>query len=126
MEWVVGDSANNSSEFLPFPEPLDGSSTFALYNDDAAGEDSGNGANPMLHSNSIENNNQPTFIVFDLYFPNPSGSCYDAGPYSEDFKVKVSTDDGASWIVLDSTISTGWYWSSHMYNLEPYVRNSVL
>ena len=124
VEWVVGDSANNSSEFLPFPEPLDGSSSFALYNDDAAGEDSGNGANPMLLSNYIENNDQPTFIVFDLYFPNPSGSCNDAGPYSEDFKVKVSTDDGVSWIVLDSTISTGWYWSSHMYNLEPYVRNS--
>ena len=123
-EWIVGDSASNSSEFLPFPEPLDGSSYFALYNDDVAGEDPANAASPMLFSNSIENDDQPSLFVFDLYFPNPSGSCRDGGPYSEDFKVKVSTDDGVSWIVLDSTISTGWYWSSHMYNLEPYVLNS--
>ena len=123
-EWIVGDSASNSSEFLPFPEPLDGSSYFALYNDDLAGEDPANAASPMLFSNSIENDDQPSLFVFDLYFPNPSGSCRDGGPYSEDFKVKVSTDDGVSWIVLDSTISTGWYWSSHMYNLEPYVLNS--
>ena len=122
--WIVGDSASNSSEFLPFPEPLDGSSNFALYNDDAAGEDPANAASPMLFSNSIENDDQPSLLVFDLYFPNPSGSCGDGGPYSEDFKVKLSTDDGVSWIVLDSTISTGWHWSSYMYNLEPYVLNS--
>ena len=76
------------------------------YNDDAAGEDPANAASPMLFSNSIENDDQPSLLVFDLYFPNPSGSCGDGGPYSEDFKVKVSRDDGVSWIVLDSTIST--------------------
>ena len=123
-EWIVGDSASHSSEFLLFTEPLDGSTNFALYNDDAAGEDPANAANPMLYSNSIENDGEPSIMVFDLYFPNPSGSCDDGGPYSEDFKVKVSTDDGVSWITMDSTISTGWYWASLMYNLEPYVRNS--
>ena len=123
-EWIVGDSVSHSSEFLPFPVPLDGSTNFALYNDDAAGEDPANAANPMLYSNSIENDGEPSLMVFDLYFPNPSGSCDDGGPYSEDFKVKVSTDDGVSWIAMDSTISTGWYWASLMYNLEPYVRNS--
>ena len=58
-------------------DPLDGSSNFALYNDDAAGEDPANAASPMLFSNSIENDDQPSLLVFDLYFPNPSGSCDD-------------------------------------------------
>ena len=123
-EWIVGDSANHSSEFLPFPEPLDGLPNFALYNDDLVGDDPTNPASPMLYSSSINHEGGPSLLVFDLYFPNPSGSCVDGGPYSEDFKVKVSTDDGASWTVLDSTISTGWYWASHMYNLEPYISNS--
>ncbi|GIS53696.1 hypothetical protein Ct9H90mP29_07380 [bacterium] len=38
-EWTVGDSAENSSTYLPFPSPPDGSQNFALYNDDAAGDD---------------------------------------------------------------------------------------
>ena len=36
--------------------------------------------------------------------------------------MKISIDDGESWILIDSTMATGvWYWASYMYNLEPYV-----
>ena len=38
-EWTVGDSVTHSSTYLPFPSPPDGSQNFALYNDDAAGDD---------------------------------------------------------------------------------------
>ncbi len=122
-EWTVGDSAENSSTYLPFPSPPDGSQNFALYNDDAAGDDPFNPATPMLVSNPAFSGTAPSFLVFDLYFPNPAGPC---GPeqasYADDFKVKISIDDGESWILIDSTMATGvWYWASYMYNLEPYV-----
>ena len=121
-EWSVGDSAANSSTYLPFPSPPDGSQNFALYNDDAAGDDPFNPATPMLVSNPAFSGTEPSFLVFDLYFPNPAGPCEDGQSYADDFKVKVSIDDGESWILIDSTMATGvWYWASYMYNLEPYI-----
>jgi len=122
-EWTVGDSAENSSTYLPFPSPPDGSQNFALYNDDAAGDDPFNPATPMLVSNPAFSGNDPSFLVFDLYFPNPAGPCGpDQASYADDFKVKVSIDDGETWILIDSTMATGvWYWASYMYNLEPYI-----
>ena len=121
-EWSVGDSAENSSTYLPFPSPPDGSQNFALYNDDAAGDDPFNPATPMLVSNQAFSGNAPSFLVFDLYFPNVTGPCEDGQAFADDFKVKVSTDDGESWTLIDSTMATGvWYWASYMYNLEPYI-----
>ena len=122
-EWTVGDSAENSSTYLPFPSPPDGSQNFALYNDDAAGDDPLNPATPMLVSNPAFSGTAPSFLVFDLYFPNPTGPC---GPeqesYADDFKVLVSIDDGESWTLIDSTMETGvWHWASYIYNLEPYI-----
>ena len=121
-EWTVGDSATHSSTYLPFPAPPDGSQNFALYNDDAAGDDPFNPATPMLVSNPAFSGSDPSFLVFDLYFPNPAGPCEEAATYADDFKVKVSIDDGETWMLVDSTMETGvWYWASYMYNLEPYV-----
>ncbi len=121
-EWSVGDSATHSSTYLPFPSPPDGSQNFALYNDDAAGDDPFNPATPMLYSNPAFSGSAPSFLVFDLYFPNPSGPCEDGAAYADDFKVLVSIDDGESWTLIDSTMATGvWYWASYMYNLEPYI-----
>ena len=121
-EWTVGDSATHSSTYLPFPSPPDGSQNFALYNDDAAGDDPFNPATPMLVSNPAFSGSAPSFLVFDLYFPNPAGSCEGGATYADDFKVLVSTDDGDNWTLIDSTMATGvWYWASYMYNLEPYV-----
>tara|TARA_A100001011_G_scaffold363133_1_gene412808 strand:- start:621 stop:2687 length:2067 start_codon:yes stop_codon:yes gene_type:complete len=120
-EWVVGDSATSASSYLPFPEPPDGSTSFALYNDDAAGDDPMNPATPMIYSNSIFSGVDPSILVFDLYFPNPSGPCETGGTYSEDLKLLISTDDGVSWVAIDDNIVTGWYWASYMYNLEPFL-----
>ena len=121
-EWTVGDSVTHSSTYLPFPSPPDGSQNFALYNDDAAGDDPFNPATPMLVSNPAFSGSAPSFLVFDLYFPNPAGSCEGGATYADDFKVLVSTDDGDTWTLIDSTMATGvWYWASYMYNLEPYV-----
>ena len=121
-EWTVGDSITHSSTYLPFPSPPDGSQNFALYNDDAAGDDPFNPATPMLVSNPAFSGSAPSFLVFDLYFPNPAGPCEEGAQYADDFKVLVSTDDGDSWTLIDSTMATGvWYWASYMYNLEPYV-----
>jgi hypothetical protein len=120
-EWSVGDSALTSSQYLPFPSPPDGGQ-FAYYNDDAAGSDPLNPATPMLYSNPAFSGENPSFLVFDLFFPNPRGPCEDGALYAEDFKVKVSVDDGVSWILIDSTMQTGvWHWGSYMYNLEPYI-----
>jgi len=121
-EWTVGDSATHSSTYLPFPSPPDGSQNFALYNDDAAGDDPMNPATPMLVSNPAFSGSAPSFLVFDLYFPNPSGPCEEGAAYADDFKVLISIDDGETWTLIDSTMETGvWYWASYMYNLEPYV-----
>ncbi len=121
-EWTVGDSAAHSSTYLPFPSPPDGSQNFALYNDDAAGDDPMNPATPMLVSNPAFSGSAPSFLVFDLYFPNPAGPCEEGAAYADDFKVLISTNDGESWTLIDSTMATGvWYWASYMYNLEPYV-----
>jgi len=76
----------------------------------------------MLYSNPAFSGSAPSFLVFDLYFPNPSGPCEDGAAYADDFKVLVSIDDGESWTLIDSTMATGvWYWASYMYNLEPYI-----
>ena len=74
-------------------------------------------------SNPAFSGTAPSFLVFDLYFPNPTGPC---GPeqesYADDFKVLVSIDDGESWTLIDSTMETGvWHWASYIYNLEPYI-----
>ena len=120
-EWIVGDSVTNASTYLPFPEPPDGSTSFALYNDDAAGNDPMNPATPMLYSTSVFSGSNPSFLVFDLFFPNPSGPCEIGGTYSDDLKLLISTDDGASWVSIDENLVTGWHWASYMYNLEPYI-----
>ena len=118
--WAVGDSSSASSTYFPVPVPEDGGN-FAYYNDDAAGETMFS-SNPMLTSNQCFSGLDPSFLVFDLFFPNPAGSCEDGAAYADDFSVLVSTDDGATWTVIDNSMETGvWFWASYMYNLEPYV-----
>ena len=118
--WMVGDSASASSQYFPVPPPEDGGS-FAYYNDDAAGETMFS-ATPMITSNQCFSGPDPSFLVFDLFFPNPAGSCEDGASYADDFMVLVSIDEGENWIIIDNSMETGvWHWASYMYNLEPYV-----
>jgi hypothetical protein len=69
--------------------------------------------------------NYPPFLLFDLFFPNPSGPCEDGGTYADDFLVHVSTDQGGTWTLIDSTLSTGYDWFSYMINLHPYLNGST-
>ena len=118
--WSVGDSSSASSTYFPVPVPEDGGS-FAYYNDDASGETMFS-SNPMLISNQCFSGLDPSFLVFDLFFPNPAGSCEDGAAYADDFSVLISVDDGENWTVIDNSMETGvWFWASYMYNLEPYV-----
>ena len=118
--WQVGDSSTASSTYLPIPTPEDGGN-FAYYNDDAAGETMFS-ATPMIISNQCFSGSDPSFLVFDLFFPNPTGPCEDGEAYADDFMVLISIDDGENWTVIDNTMETGvWHWASYMYNLEPYV-----
>lgn len=118
--WSIGDSSSASSTYFPVPVPEDGGN-FAYYNDDAAGETMSS-SNPMLISNQCFSGLDPSFLTFDLFFPNPVGGCEDGAAYADDFSVLVSIDDGANWTVVDNSMETGvWHWASYMYNLEPYV-----
>jgi hypothetical protein len=120
--WAVGDSSEASSTYFPVPIPEDGGS-FAYYNDDAAGETMFS-STPMLTSNQCFSGTDPSFLVFDLFFPNPVGGCESGADYADDFSVLISTDDGTNWTLIDNSMETGvWFWASYMYNLEPYVSN---
>jgi len=122
--WSVGDSLTASSTYVEYETPDDGGQ-FGYYNDDAAG-DTGGPANPMLISYDFNISGMyPPFLMFDLFFPNPSGPCEDEGTYADDFLVHVSTDQGANWTLIDSTLSTGWDWASHMINLHPYLNGET-
>ena len=62
----------------------------------------------------------------DIFFPNPSGPCETENLYSDDFKIHLTVDDGATWTLVDSTMETGvWYWASYMYNLAPYIGDAT-
>ena len=122
--WAVGDSLTASSTYVPYGPPDDGGQ-FGYYNDDAAG-DNGEAASPMLVSYDFNISGMyPAFLMFDLFFPNPSGPCEDEGAYADDFLVHVSTDQGANWTMVDSTLSTGWEWASYMINLHPYLNGET-
>ena len=122
--WMVGDSSTASSTYMPYGPPEDGGQ-FGYYNDDALGDNS-EIASPMLVSYDFNISGMyPAFLLFDLFFPNPSGPCENAGTYADDFLVHVSTDQGTNWTLVDSTLSTGWNWSSYMINLQPYLNGET-
>ena len=123
--WSVGDSAMASSTYLNYDVP-DNGGQFGFYNDDAAGDLPESPATPMLVSYDFNTSGMyPPFLMFDLFFPNPSGPCEDGGTYADDFLVHVSTDQGATWTLIDSTLSTGYDWFSYMINLHPYLEGST-
>ena len=121
--WSVGDSLMASSTYLSYDIP-DNGGQFGYYNDDAAG-DNGEVAFSMLESYDFPISSiYPPILMFDLFFPNPSGPCEDGGTYADDFLVHVSTDQGSTWTLIDSTLSTGYDWFSYMINLQPYLNGS--
>jgi hypothetical protein len=120
----VNDSASASSTYLPFPVPPDGGD-FGYVNDDAVGGAVGV-VDAWLISDDIQvSGYYSSFLLFELFFPSPSGPCWTGNLYSDDFLTHVSTDDGATWLMIDSLAYTGWNWQSYMYNLAPYIGDAT-
>ena len=43
----------------------------------------------------------PVFFIADIFFVNPFGDCSTGDQYSEDASIEVSSDNGATWTVVD-------------------------
>ena len=124
--WGVNDSTFASSTYVPFPVPDDGGD-FAFVNDDAIG-DGADSTDAWLISDEVSiSGYYPSFLLVDIFFPNPSGPCGPDQPlYVDEFKIHVSVDDGETWALVDSTMETGiWYWASYMYNLTQHLDDAT-
>jgi len=123
--WGVGDAGSATSTYLPFPVPEDGGN-FAFVNDDSIGDGSDPTDAWLISDEVIASGYGPYFLLADIFFPNPSGPCETENLYSDDFKIHLTVDDGATWTLVDSTMETGlWYWASYMYNLAPYIGDAT-
>ena len=83
----------DSSTYLNYDVP-DNGGQFGFYNDDAAGDLPESPATPMLVSYDFNTSGMyPPFLMFDLFFPNPSGPCEDGGTYADDYRRFQSLPD---------------------------------
>ena len=124
--WTISDAAGASSNFFEFDPSLD-SSRFAFINDDAIGSAGGAQSAYLITEEISITQNDKVFLTMDLFFPQFYGSCTspDAGingeGFSEDLFLMISFDFGGNWIVIDSTMSTGFNWESKMYDITESV-----
>jgi len=136
--WSIGTTEDASGTYLSYPQDSDGS--FFYWND---GSDpyyyNYETTSPTLQSQAVPyDGSGPVFFMLDLYYPQPYGGCLSGGTYSEDAFIVVSTDNGASWVVVDSTIQTAVTWSGYyayddteaswhtlMYNITPYIEPGI-
>ena len=124
--WQIGNQDDASSNWFQFDTTLD-SSQFAWINDDAIGAAGGaESAYLITEEISVDPSNK-TFVTFDIFFPQLSGSCTDPGAgingegWSEDLYFMISFDFGGTWTIIDSTMSTGVNWVSRMYNITDHL-----
>ena len=122
--WGIGDSISASSTYTSFIVPDDGGQ-FAFLNDDVFGA----GADPVdswLVSDEIQVDGWfPVFLLEDIFFPDTDGPCWTNNLYSDDLLIHVSVEDDTSWILIDSTLYTGWNWQSYIYNLTPNIGDAT-
>ena len=136
--WTIGTTDSANGTYLSFPEDSDGS--FFFWND---GSDpyyyNYTSTSPILQSQAIPyDGSGPVFFFLDMYFPQPYGGCASGYEYAEDAFIVVSTDNGASWAIVDSTFTTAvtwgeWYayddteanWHTLMYNITPYIEPGI-
>jgi len=138
--WEHGDSSTATSTYLTYYTPEDGGS-FAYLNDDAIGDGFDfNTEDALMFSDPVDVPDLsfgPVYLMTDILFPQPDGPCWMDDLYSEFAQILVTTDEGcvddlsdtpcdsASWQVVDSTFTTGWYWASHMYNITPMIEGGT-
>lgn len=122
--WGVNDSAFASSGYLFFPVPEDGGD-FGFVNDDAIG-DGADETDAWLISDEVSASGYGSyFLLADIFFPNTEGTCETGSEESDDFKIHITVDNGGTWALVDSTMETGYYWASYMYNLAPYIGDAT-
>ena len=139
--WSWGTPETANGEWLEFPENTGG---FFFYND---AEEYYTGTNPGYYPTDIILQSQavpytgdgPVFFVADIFFVNPFGDCSTGDSlYAESASIVVSTDNGATWTVVDSTIETRLEWDGYLpldwadanwhtmsYDLTPYISPGI-
>ena len=137
--WGTPETANGA--WLEFPSNTGG---FFFYND---AEEYYTGTNPGYYPTDIILQSQavpytgdgPVFFVADIFFVNPFGDCSTGDSlYAESASIVVSTDNGATWTVVDSTIETRLEWDGYLavdwadanwhtmaYDLTPYISPGI-
>ena len=136
--WAIGSTDSANGIYLSYPIDSDGE--FYYYNDGEAYYSTGlEPSNAILQSQAIPyDGSGPVFFILDMYFPHPYGGCSSGYEFAEDASIVVSVDNGATWIAIDSTITTavtwsGWYaadeteanWHTLMYNITPYIEPGI-
>ncbi|MBO62401.1 MAG: hypothetical protein CMG33_02615 [Candidatus Marinimicrobia bacterium] len=136
--WNVGTVDDANATYLSYPEDSDGA--FYYYNDASAYYYTYyEPTSAILQSQPIAYaGGAPVFFVLDMFFPNVFGDCSSGHQFAEDASIIVSTDNGATWTVIDSTFATNvtyddaWYdvwgeanWHTLMYNITPYISAGV-
>ena len=124
--WLLGDPNRASSQYFAYDSTLD-SSNFAYINDDAIGAAGGAESAYLITNEITRSPGQRVFATFDVYFPQPYGSCSNGDPdngggtdgdgFSEDLFFMVSADFGGTWTVVDSTLGGNPNWTSRMFEI---------
>lgn len=136
--WTIGTVDDANGTYLSYPADSDGS--FYFWND---GADpyyyNYTSTSPILQSQAIPyDGSGPVFFMLDMYYPQPYGGCSSGGSYSEDASIVVSSDNGATWTIVDSTFRTAVHWSGYyafdnteanwhtlLYNITPYIEPGI-
>ena len=115
---------------------------FFFYNDADAYYSIPNGYDPtdiILQSQALPyNGDGPVYFIADIFFLNPFGDCSTGHEYAESASIIVSSDNGATWTIVDSTIQTrlemdgyspvDWTdanWHTMTYDLTPYINPGI-
>ena len=124
--WLLGDPVRASSDWFVYDSTLD-SSNFAYINDDAIGAAGGAESAYLITNEITRSPEQRVFATFDVFFPQPFGSCSDNDPdfgggidgngFSEDLFFMVSSDFGGTWTIVDSTLGGNPNWNSRMFEI---------
>ena len=138
--WGWGTPELANGEWLEYPSNTGG---FLFFNDAEyyyTGTNSGyTPTDIILQSQAIPyNGDGPVFFMADIYFVQPFGDCSTGDQYAESGSIVVSTDNGASWTVVDSTISTKVEWDGYLavdwsdanwhtmsYDITPYISPGI-
>jgi len=138
--WSWGTPETANGEWLEYPSNTGG---FFFFNDAEyyyTGTNYGYVPTDItLQSQALPyNGDGPVFFMADIFFVQPFGDCSTGDQYAESGSIVVSTDNGATWTVVDSTISTKLEWDGYLavdwadanwhtmtYDITPYISPGI-